>query len=46
MAWAAVNYGAAYAEDDSPHDDLDAIITMADRHTLAVELLAKTRSLG
>jgi len=37
------NYGVTYAEDDLPDEDLDAIITMADRHTLAIELLAKTQ---
>ena len=37
------NYGVTYAEDDSPDEDLDAIIEMADRHTLAIELLAKTQ---
>jgi len=37
------NYGVTYAEDDSPDEDLDAIIVMADRHTLAIELLAKTQ---
>lgn len=37
------NYGVTYAEDASPNEDLDAIIEMADRHTLAVELLAKTQ---
>lgn len=37
------NYGVTYAEDNSPDEDLDAIIEMADRHTLAVELLAKTQ---
>lgn len=36
-------YGIDYTEDDSFHEDLDAIITMADRHTLAIELLAKTQ---
>lgn len=37
------NYGVTFLEDDSPDEDLDAIISMADRHTLAVELLAKTQ---
>jgi len=37
------NYGITYAEDDSSDEDLDAIIEMADRHTLAIELLAKTQ---
>jgi len=37
------NYGVTYTEDDSPDEDLDAIILMADRHTLAIELLAKTQ---
>jgi len=37
------NYGVTYAEDNSPDDDLDAILEMADRHTLAIELLAKTQ---
>jgi tetratricopeptide (TPR) repeat protein len=37
------NYKLSYTEDDSPNEDLDAIITLADRHTLAIELLAKTQ---
>ena len=37
------NYGVTYEENDSPDEDLDAIIKMADRHTLAIELLAKTQ---
>lgn len=37
------NYGITYEENDSYSEDLDAIITMADRHTLAMELLAKTQ---
>jgi tetratricopeptide (TPR) repeat protein len=37
------NYGVTFSEDDSPDEDLDAIIEMADRHTLAIELLAKTQ---
>lgn len=39
-------YGIDYKEDDSFDEDLDAIITMADRHTLAVELLAKTQKVA
>jgi tetratricopeptide (TPR) repeat protein len=36
-------YGMNYSEDSSYNEDLDAIITMAEHHTLAVELLAKTQ---
>jgi len=35
------NYNTTYEEDASPDENLDAIIIMADRHTLAIELLAK-----
>jgi hypothetical protein len=38
------NYNTSYAENAAPDDDLDAIIHMADRHTLAIELLAKQQS--
>jgi len=36
-------YGIDHTEDPSPDEDLDAIIEIADRHTLAIELLAKTQ---
>ena len=36
-------YGIDYTEDSSPDENLDAIIELADRHTLAIELLAKTQ---
>ncbi|GHT57405.1 hypothetical protein FACS18945_1610 [Bacteroidia bacterium] len=35
--------GDQAAEDDTPDETIDAIIKLADRHTLTVELLAKTR---
>lgn len=37
------NYGITYEENDAPDEDLDEIIRLADRHTLAIELLAKTQ---